>query len=233
MEAGSIYKNGTYARANPTWDREDSSWKAAQILKILERNQIRPRTVCDIGCGAGGVLKHLHDAMDGGSGFVGYEVSPYAFGLCQEHEGERLKFFLGDFLGEKGAFYDLILGIDLLEHLEDYFQFLREIRSRSTYKVFHVPLELFALAAMSRSFLPGQRKRSGHLHFFTKDILLQTFQELDYEVLDSFYTPGFQVGSRRSWTDRVLSVPRRVLFPLGRDATVRFFGGYSLLVLAR
>jgi hypothetical protein len=232
MAAGGIYGDGTYAREHPTWHSEDSPWKAAQILKILEKNQLKPETICEIGCGAGGILKNLQDAMDGKTRFSGYEVSPQAFGLCQEHAGERLEFFLRDFLGEKEAFFDLILAIDLLEHLEDYFHFLREIQTRGRYKIFHIPLEIFALAALSRSFLPGQRRRSGHLHFFTKDLVLQTFQELGYEVMDTCYTPGFELGSP-GWKDRVLSVPRRVLFPLSRDATVRIFGGYSLLVLAR
>jgi hypothetical protein len=218
---------------HPAWHSEDSPWKAAQILKILEKNRIKPETVCEIGCGAGGILKCLRDAMDGRSRFYGYEISPHAFSLCQDHRGGRLEFIRGDFLGEEGTFFDLILAIDLIEHLEDYHHFLREIRRRSTYKLFHIPLEIFALAAMSRSFLPGQRDRSGHLHFFTKDIVLRMLQDLNYEVMDFRYTPGFLVGNRGTWKDRVLTVPRRVLFPLGQDATVRFFGGYSLLVLAR
>ncbi|HVN66287.1 MAG TPA: class I SAM-dependent methyltransferase [Methanomicrobiales archaeon] len=233
MATRRIYEDGTYARLHPTWDSEDSPWKAAQILKILERNQLRPVTICEIGCGAGGILKHLRDSMDEQSRFFGYEISPHALELCGRQPGERLQFFLGDFLGEKESSYDLILAIDLIEHLEDYGHFLREIRSRSTYKIFHVPLEIFALAALSRTFLPGQRERSGHLHFFTKDIILQVFRDLGYEVMDFFYTPGYQLSSWKTWTDLALSVPRRALFPISPDATVRWFGGYSLLVLAR
>ncbi|MDD1661940.1 MAG: class I SAM-dependent methyltransferase [Methanomicrobiales archaeon] len=233
MAAGTIYENGAYARAFPAWHREDSSWKAARILEILEKNGLQPGTICEVGCGAGGILMSLRDAMDERTRFYGYEISPQAFSLCQEHKGERLEFVLGDFLREEGRFFDLILAIDLIEHLEDYHHFLREIRTRSTYKIFHIPLEIFALAAMSRSFLPGQRDRSGHLHFFTKDIVLRMLHDLGYEVMDFRYTPGFLVGNKKTWKDRVLSVPRRFLFPLGQDATVRFFGGYSLLVLAR
>ena len=55
-----IYENGRYFDKNPAWHTEDSPWKARQILSCLNRNHIRPKSVCEVGCGAGEVLSQLH-----------------------------------------------------------------------------------------------------------------------------------------------------------------------------
>ncbi len=89
------------------------------------------------------------------------------------------------------------------------------------------------LSALHSGFLRKQRLNSGHLHYFTKDILLQVLGDLGYDVLGTRYTPGYLVSRGCGWKDDLLRIPRRICFPLHSDLTVRIFGGYSLLVLAR
>src|SRR5256885_1898613 len=55
--------NGEYFRRNPTWHVEHSAWKAENVLKMLAGHQLEPRTVCDVGCGAGEVLRRLRLGM--------------------------------------------------------------------------------------------------------------------------------------------------------------------------
>jgi hypothetical protein len=74
---------------------------------------------------------------------------------------ERMCFKLKNFIEKSGASCDLILLIDLIEQLEDYFQFLREIKGKSQYKILHIPIEMFALSALYPQFLLGQRKKWG------------------------------------------------------------------------
>lgn len=62
-EADKIYTDGTYFEKNPTWHIEDSAWKANQIQKILSQNKIKPKSICEIGCGAGEILKQLSYAL--------------------------------------------------------------------------------------------------------------------------------------------------------------------------
>jgi SAM-dependent methyltransferase len=103
-----FYTSGEYLARNPTWHAEDSAWKASQVLGMLNRHGLRPRTVCEIGCGAGAVLRELHDRMDHQPSFVGYEVSPQAFKLAVSRSSERLTFRLGDVLKDDDRF-DLTL----------------------------------------------------------------------------------------------------------------------------
>jgi hypothetical protein len=70
--------HGEYLEYNPTWHAEDSAWKADQIYKLLKKNNIHPRMVAEIGCGAGAVLSDLSqkDGLGRGVRFKGYDISP-------------------------------------------------------------------------------------------------------------------------------------------------------------
>ena len=48
-----MYVDGKYLKQNPTWDVEDAPWKADHIFRMLEKNHLKPGSVCEIGCGCG------------------------------------------------------------------------------------------------------------------------------------------------------------------------------------
>ena len=57
-----IYTDGTYLEQNPNWHQGDSAWKAGHIQALLERNGItEPKSICEVGCGAGEILRVLSD----------------------------------------------------------------------------------------------------------------------------------------------------------------------------
>ena len=167
------YTQGDYLIRNPTWHVEDSPWKAKQIIRMLTRNSLAPKTICEVGCGAGEILRHLQQNLSEQCLFWGYEVSPQAFALCKQRANERLRFELKDILQEKDAFFDMILLIDLIEHLEDYFSFLRGIKPKSEYKILHIPLDLSVQMVLRGSPIMRTRESAGHLHYFTKEIALE------------------------------------------------------------
>src|SRR5215207_4119242 len=114
----SIYRSGEYARSNPTWDVEDSPWKARQVLKMIEKHRLEAKSVCDVGCGAGEVLNQLHKLLPNDIEFYGYEISPQAYALASQREKPRLHYFLKD-LTQEDAHFDLLLVIDIVEHVDD------------------------------------------------------------------------------------------------------------------
>ena len=233
MSSRDMYTDGDYLKNNPTWDVEDAPWKADLIIRMMQKHQIEPRTICEVGCGCGEILRQLQLKLSATTKLTGYEISPQAYELCKERSNDRLCFYLKNYCDELDNSCDLILLIDLIEHLEDYFQFLRDINSKSQYKILHIPLEMFILAVFHQQFLLGQKKKVGHLHFFTKDLALQMLRDLGYEIMDYSYTAGCSLPRDFGVKDRLLKIPRRLLFPIAPDITVRVFGGYSLLVLVK
>lgn len=79
------YIDGSYLAENPNWDRKDAPWKAAIVQHILSDNQIKPASICEVGCGSGDILihlaKHLPDTI-----MTGFDISPQAAEFWKEHQ---------------------------------------------------------------------------------------------------------------------------------------------------
>ena len=189
-----------------------------------------PRTVCDVGCGAGGILRTLKNQLSSECNFVGYEISPQAYARCGA-QANHLHFFLGDFLEQKPSENDLLLCMDVIEHVPDYLGFLRQLKERGRYKMFHVPLDL-SLQSLLREIPEAVRKSAGHLHYFTRKLVFAALEETGYSVLDWRYTPAAVDLPARSAAMALARWPRKAMFALNAELAVRTLGGYSLLVLA-
>ena len=227
-------KESEYLQKNPNWHIEDSPFKAAQIQKMLERNSIQPKTVVEIGCGAGEILNQLHQNMaDKTIEFEGFDVAPDAIALCQERAKPRLRFFEEDLLSRTDLHYDLLLMMDVFEHVEDYYNFIRESGKRATYKMYHIPLDI-SVSSILRNKMLDARTSVGHIHYYSKDTALASIADTGQEIIDYFYTAGaMKLGTNKPLKTRLANVPRKALYALNSDLAVKLFGGYSLLVLAK
>jgi SAM-dependent methyltransferase len=232
MERGVLYTGGEYLRRNPDWHAGDSPFKAQQVHRMLERNNLRPTSICEVGCGAGGILRELHDSLAPEVRYVGYEVSPQAYELCRPKQSDRLDFIFGD-ITEEDVSFDVMLVMDVIEHLEDYFSFLRAIGNKAAHIIVHIPLDLSVQTVLRGSPLLQQRSEVGHLHYFTKQTALATLHELDFDVVDEFLTAGALELSQTSRKARVARLPRRLLGSASEDWAARLLGGFSLLALVR
>jgi methyltransferase family protein len=188
--------------------------------------------VCEIGCGAGEILNQLRDLLAPEVCFTGYELSPQAFELCKTREKPRLEYFLRDFRAD-GKRFDVALAIDVFEHVEDYMGFLREIREKAEYKIFHIPLALSVQSLLRATPIVESRRQFGHIHYFSKETALATLVDTGYEIVDHFYTMASMDLPSRSVKSFVAKVARKAMYALHEDVAVRVLGGSSLLVLGR
>lgn len=233
MSSDTIYQDGTYLAKNRTWHEKDSPWKAKHVRRILERNKIVPSTLCEVGCGAGEILRCLADSYGPNVSFSGYEVSPQAFEICKGKERRNLHYFLKNLLEERECFFDVVMALDVFEHVEDYIGFIRELRAKAAYKIFHIPLDLSVQTVLRGSPIRAVRERYGHIHYFTKDIALAALKSAGYEVTDYFYTASNLEIPNLDRKKKLMKLPRRLFFALHQDLAVRIIGGFSLLVLAK
>ena len=166
------YITGEYAANNPTYHIEDAPWKAQQILKLLRKNNVSAKTVCEVGCGSGEVLYQLKQLLDLDTDimYTGYDISPVLDKMWQERTSETLEFVCKDFLLDD-MFFQLACYIDVVEHIEDYIGFLRKIKTRSEYKIFAFPLEISAAKAIFSKYYVHTYEKYGHIHFFNKEIV--------------------------------------------------------------
>jgi SAM-dependent methyltransferase len=226
-----MYSSGEFLEKHPTWNVEDSRWKTEQILKMLKKHNIMPQTICEVGCGAGEVLRQLQAKMTEDCKFVGYEISPQALELCKERANEKLRFELKDITQEADDSFDVLLFNDVIEHVEDYLGFLRSVRKKARYKIFHIPLEFTAVGAL-RGWPVAAWREYGELHSFMKDTALESLRDAGYAIIEFNFTRWSDNPTPSHHTPLILKLLRKVTFPISNDLSVRLFGGCELLVLA-
>jgi hypothetical protein len=152
--------------------------------------------------------------------------------MCRTRANERLQFKLADITKERDVYFDFILLLDVIEHIEDYFSFLRALKTKSTYKLFHIPLDISVQTVLRPDGLIKRRQEHAHIHYFTKETALQTLSDINYEVVDYSYAPrSNEIGPER--VQKLLRWPRSLLFAIHEDTAQRILGGYSLFVLAK
>ncbi len=227
-----IYRDGSYLGKNPSWHSEESPFKVRQIRRMLERRRLAPKTVCDVGCGAGLVLAELQPHLPSDCVCWGFDISPDALAMCAGRGNRNLHFRQADVREDKSVnAFDLLLMLDVFEHVEDYMGLLRSVRAKAKQKLFHIPLDLSVQAVLRKNGLLRRRDDHAHLHYFTKETALRTLTDVGYEIIDYFFTPRcIELGDLL--VQKMVRIPRRLSFALLPDLTVRVLGGYSLLVLA-
>jgi len=221
------YDDGEYLKLHPDWHASRSPWKASQVKFGLDKLGLSPKTICDIGCGTGLALASLVESLEGVTKAVGFEPSPDAPRHPEVPDHIEIKRADASKSEEK---FELGIMLDVFEHVEDYFGFLKAMRPIAKYHAFHIPMDASLTHLLVSGFI-GPRNSAGHLHYFTRPTALQTLEDCGYKVRHWHYTKSTWEGpDRRPWSP--LSLVRRTAFKISQEYTQRLLGGVALLVIA-
>lgn len=186
--------------------------------------------MADIGCGNGGVLANLKREFPNCQ-MYGFDISPQAIEMGRQLHGPSIELACSNPFDDPRRF-DIALGMDVIEHVEDLFGFLQGIKALAPYKIFHIPLEINSRWVMQPDMYANANRQNGHIHFFNTEIALATLAWAGYDVIDSVLTPhAIELASTPK--AKLASLPRRIVAALDPQLANRLFGGWSLLVLAK
>jgi predicted TPR repeat methyltransferase len=226
-----IYNDQTYLANNPTWHEEDAIFKADHIERILRKHPVQFETVCEVGCGSGEILVQLQKRFTEVQKWVGYDISTDAIAIAGTKANDHLKFELQDIaLVEKSISFDVMLVIDVIEHLENYFSFLDSITEKSTYFIFHIPLDMCVWSLLREGILIESKKRVGHIHNFSEDFIKSILEDHGFRILAQLYTEP--VAKVISVKYRIINLARKILYFFSPKFCSKTLGGYSIMVLA-
>lgn len=226
-----IYNNKTYLTQNPQWHQEDSAFKAGFIHSILNKNAINYNSVAEVGCGSGEVLVQLKQ-LNGIKkiNYHGFDISKDAIAMALKKQDNGINFECKDIAVESDSrFFDLLLVIDVIEHLPNYFEFLKNISKKSKYTVFHIPLDMFVWSLFREKMLIESKERVGHIHNFSEGFILSILDDYGYKIIDKQYTePDYKANSLKQ---KVVNFTKKVLFKIAPRFCSKTLGGYSVLVV--
>ncbi|MEY4892025.1 MAG: hypothetical protein RIQ34_637 [Bacteroidota bacterium] len=229
---GEIYKDGTYLKNNPSWDMEDANYKTTHILKLLAKYNINAKSILDIGCGSGRILVELKNKLPLDSNFYGVDISPQAIELAKSINEANINIELRDItINKLSDKYDLTLVIDVIEHVEDYFKIIRELREVSNYTLFHIPLDLCIWSLFREKMLIESKQRVGHIHNFTEDFMKSILTDHGFEIISAIYTEP--LNKVKNFKQSIVEFLRKLLFTINPRFCSKTIGGMSLMVLVK
>jgi SAM-dependent methyltransferase len=229
-----MYVNGEYFTNNPDWDIADAQWKVAVICRLLKKNNIQVADVIEVGCGAGENLVELAKHYPGIKKLRGYDISPHAIALASTRSSEQVSYFNEDLAADNTVGGDLLLVIDVIEHVDDFYGFLRKMRTKGKHFVMHIPLDLSCRTLLKPHVLLQQRRSVGHIHYFSKEMVEWALADTGYTIVDWVYTkPVVDIEPARTLKRWVKKMLRNTAFALHKDRAVKKWGGYSIMVLAK
>jgi SAM-dependent methyltransferase len=227
-----FYTGKQYLEKNPGWHEEGAAFKAELALDFIRRFSLPAGSVVEVGCGSGEILVELAKQLPG-SNLTGYDIAPAAIEIAKKKAGSNLNFQLADFLDLEIPVSDLLLVMDVVEHVDDVYGFLRKLRGKARNFIFHIPLDMSCRTLLKPHTLLQQRTSVGHIHYFTEETALWMLKDVGYEVRYHRYTkPDVDIkmpDSLRQWLKKQL---RKISFSLNRKLSVKLWGNYSLLIWA-
>jgi hypothetical protein len=194
------YLDGDYESKNPDWHLADSPNKAADLhdalTAMLQDSPQQQWRIADIGAGAGGVLQETMKRMIDIRPNVavkgcGIEISSQAVAIAAQKFPDlemRQKFFQPS----DGPF-DAVMFVDVLEHLENPWQILRDARTASKYMLVRQPLLENFSTFRHKNYRP-QRDAWGHIGFFTYHFFLDMAKATGWEPLKIDLKPPWELA---------------------------------------
>lgn len=207
-----FYLSDEYIKKNPTLHEEDSPWKVEKILPLvdifLEKNTKKEINILDVGGGAGLILKAVADYIRK----KGIRVNKFALDLSpgmlksQKKNNPDLKKALNEDIKKttfKEKEIDLVLMIDILEHVPDPEEALKELKRISAFVVFKVPLEDNLLLKSWNLVKRGEPRRRniqtiGHINVYNFSKLRKHIERNAGNIEKHYFTNSFEYFSRKN-----------------------------------
>jgi len=161
--------------------------KTNSVSELIQRNNIKARSLLELGCGTGAVivecarrgLAETFTAVDYSGEAIDYLKSRAPAINCLRADITDADFLLKDR-------FDVIVLSHVLEHLEEPLQFLRAIRERFRfqYLIVEVPLEDLLMARVKSLFCNQKHQPAGHVQFFTGTAINVLLRSAGFEIVD-------------------------------------------------
>jgi SAM-dependent methyltransferase len=241
-----FYSTNEYARRNPSLHEEDSQWKIDRIMPLIDYfvklYNYQSVRVLDVGGGAGIVLKAISEKL---RQYYGVRVSKYVLDLSplmlmrQKQTNPDIQAIYntdlcGNQLGYK--FFDLVLMIDVVEHILDSGKALNEVGRIGRFAVFNIPLEKNVVEYLWNVMSNGALRRSrvasvGHINIYTYSSALK---EIKKNCGDILY---YHITDPKPWPfdlkNRIRDFIVAGTFRLSPEISCLLFGASSLMVLVK
>jgi 2-polyprenyl-3-methyl-5-hydroxy-6-metoxy-1,4-benzoquinol methylase len=209
--------------------------RAFHVMRLLKKENINPVKILDAGCGDGmltfSLSRRYKDAI-----ITGVDFDADLFGNCKlilSRTGQsNISFRQADLVSLNGkAEYDLIICIDVLEHIQDDQQALKNLFAALNDEgvaIIHVPRN----HKLNKYYLGGssfQRRQSDHVRDeYIEEEIVSKIEAAGFKIMEKRYTFGFFGSVSRELFYKIERLNSRVRF-LAKLALFPLMAGFAFL----
>ncbi|MBU1129927.1 class I SAM-dependent methyltransferase [Patescibacteria group bacterium] len=228
------YQN-EYTNKNPNMHLKDSITKAKQISQVIPFN-IKINSLLDVACGAGLVTIQIVKKLKPRYA-QGVDISTAMIDKAKSLDVNKLIFWENAdiFKYQPKRKFDLVICVDILEHVADDSKFLKKVASLGKYIIIKTPLEdsLFSgFLRKTKIFDTWQdtENRYGHIHHYNEKILINLIKKGNLKIKKAISVP-MPKRSKLIWEFfRLLFYPIALM---SMEKMVRVSGGFKILLLEK
>lgn len=140
-------------------------------LLLQQAQSKKIKTICEIGCGEGELLKIIHQYYPQAKIYATDRAKSEIIKAKKNTKGIPIVFSVqnAEKLNYKNKHFDLVVCCEVLEHLENPIQGLKEIKRISSYSIISVPIEPWwrILNMMRLKYLSDFGNTPGHLNYYS------------------------------------------------------------------
>src|SRR3989344_1869663 len=165
------------------YEKIASNWKVGKILTVLNQNKsIKVNSLLDFGCGPGNILSFLDKKMNL-KRVYGFDISKSMIKIARKNF-PKAKYIISKDLADFSNKVDLVIFIDVLEHVPEPIKILKQASKISKYQFVKIPLENTLLRNMAKFIGLNKVSSEGHINFWHKDEFLDLLDESGFKVID-------------------------------------------------
>jgi SAM-dependent methyltransferase len=233
-----MYNSGDYLKNNPHWAADEAPHKFKNLLRIVKKNlgifeANKKINVVDIGYGSAGIALLLARS-NLVSTVTGYDISHQAYEIASKACAgvENISLNVGTIENISAEPFDLAVCSDVVEHVDDYQNFLTILNKKTKFAYFNMPIEINMLSMFRPKVYQNSYDKYGHLHFFNHDYFLFILEKTGWEIIDWDYSDAFKKTFNNKKTFMIYPF-RLAVGLISEKLSASLFGGYSLQVLAK
>lgn len=225
-----------YINKNPDLHNSDLQSKVDAIKQAVGSKK-QFDSVIDVACGSGNILLNISSHFRSKK-LLGVDISRDIIAIAKSNDSKKKATWLvSDVFDLKPDKYELVLAIDILEHVDNDLAFLKQIKNLGNFIVIKTPIERNFINRFVRIITLGiideyrhTKIQYGHIHHYSVKDVLDLIDNAGLKIVNKVYLP-LPRRSKLFW--EIIRIAASPLWRISVSSYLRVNGGFLVLLLTR
>ncbi|MDO8609270.1 MAG: methyltransferase domain-containing protein [bacterium] len=223
-----------YLKLHTDLHEKDAEVKTKAILDILPKC-FKPNSILDIACGSGKILLNISNKLKSKEN-IGIDISSKIIDIARKNDkNNKINWIVSDIFKFNEDNFDLVLAIDIVEHIPNDLNFLKKIKNFGKYIVIKIPVEdnfvnnfVKKISFGIIDYQKNTEKRYGHLNHYNLNSFIQPIKKSGLLISNIKFLP---LPKRSQFFWEILRFIFMPLWFVSEKNYVKFNGGFIILLL--